>query len=79
MKFWNKWLRKIHRWLALPFIAVILFFIFARQMPWGTIVQRLQQVMLLIFVVTGGYLYLLPYLSKWQRRRRGRVNQSSTE
>jgi len=70
MKFWNKWLRKIHRWLALPFIVVILLFVFGREMPWGAIVQRFQQLMLLIFVVTGGYLFLLPYLAKWQRQRK---------
>jgi len=70
MKFWNKWLRKIHRWLAIPFIIAILILILARQIPQVVIVQRLQQVMMLLMVITGSYLYLLPYLSRWKRGRR---------
>ncbi len=69
-KWLNRWLRKIHRWLAIPFIVAILILIFARQVPLGSAVQRVQQVMILLMVVTGSYLFLLPYLSKWRRQRR---------
>jgi uncharacterized iron-regulated membrane protein len=69
-KFLNKTLRKFHRWLALPFIILIITLMFARGTPVGNVAQRVQQVMMLILAVSGAYLFLLPYLTKWQRQRR---------
>lgn len=69
-KFLNKWLRKIHRWIAMPFVVTILVLIFTRQMPAGAVAQRVQMVLVLFMAVTGTYLFLLPYLTRWQRRAR---------
>ena len=69
-KFLNKYLRKFHRWLALPFIALIIIVLVARGTPVGDVAQRMQQVMMLILAISGAYLFLLPYLTKWQRQRR---------
>ena len=65
----NKWFRKFHRWLVLPFIALLLTVIFTRGTPVGDNVQRIQAVLMIIMAITGAYLYLLPYWVKWQRQR----------
>lgn len=76
MKFWNKWLRKIHRWIVIPFVIVFLLLVFGRQMPWANVLQRAQQIMLLFFILTGSYLYLLPYLAKGQRQRKRKSSEA---
>jgi len=68
-KFLNKWLRKFHRWLVLPFIALLLTLIFTRGTPVGDNAQRIQAMLMIIMAITGAYLYLLPYWVKWQRQR----------
>ena len=67
-KFLNKWLRKFHRWLVLPFIALLLTVIFARGTTLGDTSQRIQSVLMITMAITGAYLYLLPYWVKWKRR-----------
>jgi hypothetical protein len=68
-KLLNKWFRKFHRWLVLPFTALLLTVIFARGTILGDTVQRVQAVLMIIMAITGLYLYLLPYWVKWQRQR----------
>jgi len=63
-KFLNKWLRKLHRWLVLPFITLLLTVIFARGTSLGDSTQRIQSVLMIIMAITGAYLYLLPYWTK---------------
>lgn len=69
-KFLNKYVRKFHRWLALPFIGIVITLMLTQGTPTGNVVQRVQQVMILTTVITGAYLFLLPYWAKWQRRSR---------
>jgi hypothetical protein len=66
----NKFVRKFHRWLALPFIVLILAAILLRATPAGTSIQRVQQVLMLTMAVTGLYLFLLPWWAKWNRNKR---------
>ena len=68
-KFLNKWLRKFHRWLVLPFIILLLTVIFTRGTTLGDTAQRIQAVLMIIMAISGAYLWLLPYLAKWQRAR----------
>lgn len=67
-KFLNKWFRKLHRWLVLPFIALLLTVIFARGSALGDTAQRLQSALMIIMAITGSYLYLLPSWTKWKGR-----------
>lgn len=69
-QFLNKYVRKFHRWLVLPFIAILLTLAFMRGTPVGNVAQRLQQIMMLTLALSGAYLFLLPYLTGWQRRQR---------
>ncbi|MEW6716744.1 MAG: hypothetical protein AB1345_04475 [Chloroflexota bacterium] len=63
----NKYVRKFHRWLALPFIALILAAILLRATPAGTSLQRVQQILMLTMAVTGLYLFILRWWTKWRR------------
>lgn len=68
-KFLNKYMRKFHRWLALPFIVLIVTVLLTRNLPAGASVQMLQQLLMLIMAVTGVYLWVLPWWTKSRRRR----------
>jgi len=66
----NKYVRKFHRWLALPFVALILTVVLARDTPASSAAQRAQQVLMLTMAITGLYLFLLPWWTRWRRRER---------
>jgi hypothetical protein len=68
---WNKWVRQTHRWLSMAFtVAVIVTFVaLAQEEPvvWVSYVPLLPLVLLMI---TGLYMFLLPYAAKWRSGRR---------
>jgi hypothetical protein len=70
---WNIWVRQIHRWVAIAFtVTVIANFIVLGQgngmpPPWITYSPLLPLALLLL---TGLYLFALPYLANWSSRRR---------
>lgn len=68
-KILKKWVRKLHRWLVLPFVALFLTAVIARGTNIGYIAQRIQAPLLIILAITGVYLYALPYWSKWKYRK----------
>lgn len=78
-KFLRKWVRKFHRWLVLPFIALMLTVIFTRGTQVGNIAQRIQAPILIIMAISGLYLYLLPHWSKWKYRKAKEMKSSGTE
>jgi hypothetical protein len=67
----NKWVRQIHRWLAMTFtVTVIVTFVaLAQEQPavWVSYVPLLPLALLLF---TGLYLFVLPYATKWRSGRR---------
>lgn len=68
---WNKWVRQIHRWLAIVFtVTVIVTFVALAQkepLVWVSYVPLLP---LFLLLFTGLYLFVLPYAAKWRRARR---------
>ena len=70
---WNKWVRQIHRWLSIAFtVTVIANFIAMAQgdgipPPWVTYAPLFPLALLLL---TGLYLFVLPYATRWRRGRR---------
>jgi uncharacterized membrane protein YobD (UPF0266 family) len=68
-KFLRKYLRKAHRWLALPFAALIVVVLATRGSPLGAEVQQAQQILLLVMALTGMYLFLLPWWTRWKKGR----------
>ena len=87
MKFWNKWLRKIHRWIAVPTLILIPLSIILKVSGNGQLMVQIpqweiaQSLLMLLLTITGGYLYLIPYLSKRKRnkRRKATVTTQSVE
>jgi hypothetical protein len=56
---WNKWIRQIHRWLSIAFtLAVILQ---KEQVVW---VGLLALFPLILLLLSGLYLFALPYMAK---------------
>ncbi|OKI47349.1 hypothetical protein A6A27_10930 [Micromonospora sp. CB01531] len=73
---WNKWVRQIHRWLAIVFtVTVIVTFVaLAQEEPvvWVSYVPLLP---LFLLLFTGLYLFVLPYAAKWRTARRTRAER----
>ncbi len=65
---WNKWIRQTHRWLSLAFTLAVIANIAAMGMAEPAVwIGLLALVPLIPLLVTGLYLFALPYLA----RRRG--------
>jgi hypothetical protein len=68
---WNSWIRQIHRWLSIAFTATVIanFIALARGAPlsWVTYSPLPPLAFLLL---TGLYLFMLPYAAKWRTGRR---------
>jgi hypothetical protein len=71
----NKWIRQIHRWLAMPFVIAIIILIA------GSVQQGADYVSpgwlgalgigsILSLALTGLYMFVQHYLSKWRRAAR---------
>jgi hypothetical protein len=72
---WNMWVRQVHRWLVVAFtlavIANIVALVREQQAVWIGLVALLPLVLLML---TGLYMFVLPYAAKWQSgRSAGRV------
>ena len=68
---WNKWIRQTHRWLAIAFtVAVIVTFVALAQEEPVVWVSYLPLLPLALLQLTGLYLLVLPYATKWRSGRR---------
>ena len=66
----SKWVRQIHRWLALTFtVTVIVTFIALAQAEPIFWVSYVPLFPLAILLFTGLYLFVLPYATKWRSGR----------
>jgi len=64
---WNTWLRQIHRWLSIAFsVAVIINIVAWRKEEPAVWVGLLALLPLVLLMLTGLYLFALPYLTKWR-------------
>ena len=69
---WNNWFRQVHRWLSIAFtLAVIVNIIAMLQERSAVWVGVLALLPLGLLLVTGLYLFVLPYAAK--RRSMGRT------
>ena len=68
---WNHFIRQVHRWMSAAFVAAIVVtsIALAQSQPiaWLTYLPLLPLALLLL---TGVYLFMLPYAAKWRRPRR---------
>ena len=68
---WNKWVRQIHRWLSIAFtVAVIVNFVALGRGEPAVWVGLLALLPLALLLLTGLYLFVLPYATKWRSGRR---------
>ena len=69
---WNRWVRQTHRWLSIAFtVSVIGTFVALRQEKPAVWVSYVPLFPLALLLLTGLYLFVLPYAAKW-RQPRGR-------
>lgn len=75
-KWLSKWLRKFHRWIAVPTALVIPVAVIIKLVgdpklvaAWEKL-DKIPSILMLIMALSGAYLYLLPYIVKGQRKKR---------
>ena len=64
---WNTWIRQIHRWLSMIFTATVVANFVAMGLgepPAWVVYSPLLPLFLLL--LTGLYLFVLPYATKWR-------------
>jgi uncharacterized iron-regulated membrane protein len=70
---WNTWIRQIHRWLAIAFtvavIANIIALVLQVQQEQATWIGLLALFPLVLLMLTGLYLFVLPYAENWRSAR----------
>ncbi len=85
MKSFNKWSRKLHRWFAIPTLILIPLSIILKLSGNGQLMAKIpqwemaQSLLMLLLVISGGYLYLIPYISKWQRNKRKKAKAATVD
>ncbi len=75
-KFWSKWFRKFHRWIAVPTALAIPAAVVIKLIGDPKIVaaweklDKIPSILMLIMATSGAYLFLLPYIVKGQRKKK---------
>ncbi len=68
---WNRWIRQTHRWLSIAFtVAVTVNIVAVSSGRYAVWVGLLALLPLVSLMVTGLYLFVLPYATKWRSARR---------
>jgi quinol-cytochrome oxidoreductase complex cytochrome b subunit len=68
---WNQWVRRIHRWLSIAFtVAVIVNIVAMTQEQPALWVGLLALFPLVLLLLTGLYLFALPYAAEWRGGQR---------
>jgi hypothetical protein len=64
---WNKLMRQVHRWLSIAFtLAVIINVIAMAQEKQAVWVGMLALLPLVLLLLTGLYMFALPYVTRWR-------------
>jgi hypothetical protein len=67
---WNISIRQIHRWLSIAFtVAVIVNVVAMTQEKQAVWVGLLALFPLILLLLTGLYMFVLPYAAKWRNAR----------
>lgn len=67
---WNTWIRQIHRWLSIAFTAAVVVNLVAMGKEEPSLwVGLLALVPLILLLLTGLYLFVLPYAARWRTAR----------
>jgi hypothetical protein len=64
---WSKWIRQTHRWLSIVFtVAVIINGVTVVQRKYDNRLGLSAVAILALLLLTGLYLFVLPYVNKWR-------------
>ena len=67
---WNKWIRQTHRWLSIAFtVGVIVNGVAVAQGKYTNRLGLMAVALLALLLVTGLYLFVLPYAARWRLGR----------
>ena len=68
---WNKWIRQTHRWVSIALtVGIIVNFVAVQQKKYTFWVGLFALLPLAFLLLTGWYLFVLPYAAKWRSARR---------
>lgn len=75
-KWLSKWLRRFHRWIAIP-TALMIPVAFVIKLvgnskileAWNKL-EKIPSILMLIMALSGAYLFLLPYIVKSKRKKK---------
>ena len=68
---WNKAVRQVHRWLSIAFTAAVIVNIVAMVQEKSAVWVGLMALLpLALLLLTGLYLFVLPYAARWRSERR---------
>lgn len=66
----SKWIRQTHRWLAIAFtVGVLVYSVAMQQGQPATWLGLLALVPLVLLLLSGLYLFVLPYAARWRNGR----------
>ncbi|MDH6658141.1 UNVERIFIED_ORG: hypothetical protein M2435_001040 [Rhizobium sophorae] len=64
---WNNWCRQIHRWLSIAFTLAVIINIIAMVQERSSVgVGLLALLPFALLLLTGLYLFVLPYAARWR-------------
>jgi len=68
---WNKWIRVTHRWVSIAFtLAIIVNGVAVVQGKYNRNLGLMAVAVLALLFLSGAYLFVLPYATKWRSGRR---------
>jgi hypothetical protein len=62
----NTWIRQIHRWLSIAFVAAVIFTSVALAQKGPMWVSYVPLLPLFLLAITGVYMFALPYVASWR-------------
>lgn len=81
IKWLSKWLRKFHRWIAVPTAIAIPAVLILKLVGnkelleiWEKL-EKIPSILMLIMALSGAYLFLIPYIAKGQRKKRNQAKE----
>jgi hypothetical protein len=63
----SKWIRQTHRWLSIAFTAAVIANVVALALQQQSVLVGLLALFpLILLMLTGLYMFVLPYVAKWR-------------
>ena len=68
---WNKWIRQTHRWVSIALtVGIMVNFVAVAEKKYTFWTGLLALLPLALLLITGWYLFVLPYAAKWRGGQR---------